>query len=64
MLSVARFKEGMCVGQRIVGIMSASSLHGTEVKLKELILKHYILPQKLEAEKLSVEELNAYKVMG
>jgi hypothetical protein len=29
-----------------VGIMCASLLHGTEVKLKELLLKHYKLSQK------------------
>jgi hypothetical protein len=44
--------------------MCASLLHGTEVKLKELLLMHYKLPQKDEAETLSVEELSAYKVMG
>jgi len=44
--------------------MCASLLHGTEVKLKELLLKHYKLPQKVEAETLFVEELSAYKVMG
>ena len=47
-----------------MGIMCASLLHGTEVKLKELLLKHYKLPQKVEAETLFVEELSAYKVMG
>jgi hypothetical protein len=40
--------------------MSTSLLHGTEVKLQELLLKRYVLPQKLEAEKPSVEELSAY----
>jgi hypothetical protein len=44
--------------------MCASLLHGTEVKLKELLLMHYKLPQKVEIETLSVEELSAYKVMG
>jgi len=47
-----------------VGIMCASLLPGTEVKLKELFSKHYKLPQKVEAETLHVEELSTYKVMG
>lgn len=47
-----------------MGIMCASVLHGTEVKLKELLSEHYKLPQKVETEMLHVEELSAYKVMG
>jgi hypothetical protein len=42
-----------------MGIMCASLLHGTEVKLKELLLRHYKVPQKVGAEMLSVEELSA-----
>jgi hypothetical protein len=40
-------------------VLPASLLHGTEVKLKELLLRHYKLSQKVGAEMLSVEELSA-----